>query len=85
MVAALITGGAVRLGQAMALHMAGRGADVVVHYASSEGPAAAVVAEARALGVNAVALQADLLPERHFIKHGHFPSNHLYLFAKKLP
>jgi len=61
MAAALITGGAVRLGQAMALHLARRGADVVVHYASSEGPAAAVVAEARALGVNAVALQADLL------------------------
>ena len=59
--AALITGGAVRLGQAMALRLAARGADVVVHYASSGGPAEAVVAEARALGVNAVAVQADLL------------------------
>ncbi len=59
--AALITGGAVRLGRAMALHLAARGHDVAVHYASSEGPALAVVAEARALGVKAVALQADLL------------------------
>ena len=59
--AALITGGAVRLGQAMAMRLAQRGADVVVHYAGSRHEAAAVVAEARALGVNAVALQADLL------------------------
>ncbi len=59
--AALVTGGAVRLGRAMALHLAARGHDVAVHYASSGGPAEAVVAEAKALGVNAVALQADLL------------------------
>ena len=59
--AALITGGAVRLGRAMALHLAARGHDIAVHYASSEAPAQAVVAEAKALGVNAVALQADLL------------------------
>ncbi len=59
--AALITGGAVRLGRAMVLRLAARGADVVVHYASSETPAHALVNEARALGVNAVAVQADLL------------------------
>ena len=59
--AALITGGAVRLGRAMALHLAARGHDIAVHYASSEEPALAVVAEAKALGANAVALQADLL------------------------
>ncbi len=59
--AALVTGGAVRLGRAMALHLAARGHDVAVHYASSAGPAHEVVAEANALGVNAVALQADLL------------------------
>jgi NAD(P)-dependent dehydrogenase (short-subunit alcohol dehydrogenase family) len=45
----------------MALHLAARGHDIAVHYASSEAPAQAVVAEAKALGVNAVALQADLL------------------------
>ncbi len=59
--AALVTGGARRLGRAMALRLAKRGADIVVHYASSEGPAMDVINEARAMGVNAVALQADLL------------------------
>ncbi len=59
--AALVTGGARRLGRAMTLRLAKRGADIVVHYASSEGPAMDVVNEARAMGVNAVALQADLL------------------------
>jgi len=59
--AALVTGGAVRLGRAMALHLAARGHDIAVHYASSAGPANEVVVEAKALGVNAVALQADLL------------------------
>ncbi len=59
--AALVTGGAVRLGRAMALHLAARGHDVVVHYASSKAPAEAVVAEAQALGVKAVAMHADLL------------------------
>ncbi len=59
--AALVTGGAVRLGKAMALHLAQRGADVVVHYASSDVHAKAVVNEARKLGINAVAMQADLL------------------------
>ena len=61
--AALITGGAVRLGRAMALRMAERGSDIVVHYASSDSGAKEVVAEAQVLGVNAVALQADLLDE----------------------
>jgi len=61
MAAALITGGAVRLGRAMALRLAERGSDIVVHYASSAGAAESLVAEAQALGVTAVALQADLL------------------------
>ena len=58
---ALITGGGKRLGRAMALHLAGRGMDVVVHYAHSADGADEVVAEAKALGVKAVAVQADLL------------------------
>jgi NAD(P)-dependent dehydrogenase (short-subunit alcohol dehydrogenase family) len=60
---ALITGGAKRLGRAMALYLAGRGMDVAVHYNGSEDDAQAVVAEAEALGVKAVALQADLTEE----------------------
>jgi NAD(P)-dependent dehydrogenase (short-subunit alcohol dehydrogenase family) len=60
---ALVTGGARRLGRAMALHLAGRGFDVAVHYASSAQEAAEVVAEIRALGRKAAALQADLLAQ----------------------
>ena len=59
--AALITGGAKRLGKAMALDLAGRGHDVVVHYASSRDAAEAVAEEARGLGVKAAAVGADLL------------------------
>jgi len=58
---ALVTGAAQRIGRAMALYLAGRGYDVAVHYAGSNDAAAATVAEIRALGVRAEALQADLL------------------------
>lgn len=58
---ALVTGGAIRLGRAMALYLAGRGYDVAVHYAGSADAAAQTVADLRALGVQAHALQADLL------------------------
>jgi NAD(P)-dependent dehydrogenase (short-subunit alcohol dehydrogenase family) len=60
---ALITGAGTRLGRAMALYLAGRGHDVAVHYAGSRKGAEEVVAEARAMGVQAAALQADLLDE----------------------
>ena len=60
---ALVTGGARRLGRAMALHLAGRGIDVAIHYASSRGEAEETVADLRALGVRAEAIQADLLVE----------------------
>ncbi len=60
---ALVTGGGRRLGRAMALFLAGRGFDVAVHYHESADAAASVVDEIRALGRQAVALQADLLDE----------------------
>jgi len=59
--AALITGGAHRLGRAMALALAKQGTAVAVHYATSKTGATALVAEIEALGVRAVAVQADLL------------------------
>ncbi|MBC6441990.1 MAG: SDR family oxidoreductase [Rhodobacteraceae bacterium] len=61
--AALITGGAVRLGRAMALGLAARGTSVAVHYAGSIDAAEATVGELKTAGVQAVALQADLLDE----------------------
>ncbi|HSF64258.1 MAG TPA: SDR family oxidoreductase [Paracoccaceae bacterium] len=60
---ALVTGGARRLGRAMALYLAGRGYDVAIHYAGSAAEAEGAVAEIRAMGRQAVALQADLLDE----------------------
>jgi NAD(P)-dependent dehydrogenase (short-subunit alcohol dehydrogenase family) len=63
MKAALVTGGAQRLGRAMALYLAGRGVDVAIHYNGSAEAAEATAAEARAKGVRAVTLQADMLDE----------------------
>lgn len=60
---ALVTGGAKRLGRAMALYLAGRGFDVAVHYNGSAADAEEVVAEITAMGQKAVAIQADLLDE----------------------
>lgn len=60
---ALVTGAAHRLGRAMALHLAMRGHDVAIHYATSADAAEALAEEARALGVGATTLRADLLVE----------------------
>ncbi|HEU0013129.1 MAG TPA: SDR family oxidoreductase [Longimicrobium sp.] len=58
--AALVTGGAVRLGRAISLALARAGYAVVVHYNSSAGPAEEVCAEIEAGGGRAVAIGADL-------------------------
>lgn len=60
---ALITGAGHRLGAAMALYLAARGFDVALHYASSAAGAESVAKDARAKGVTAVTLQADLLDD----------------------
>ncbi|MEO1312276.1 MAG: SDR family oxidoreductase [Pseudomonadota bacterium] len=59
--AALVTGAARRLGRAMAVRLAARGCDVAVHYSTSVADAEDVVREARALGVKAEAVQANLM------------------------
>ncbi len=61
--AALVTGGAVRLGRALALALARQGFAVAVHCHSRRAEAEATAAEIRALGVAAVVLQADLARE----------------------
>lgn len=60
---ALVTGGAKRLGRAMALTLAEAGHDVAIHYAGSANEAEATAEDIRALGRRAVTLQADLLNE----------------------
>jgi pteridine reductase len=57
---ALVTGSGKRLGRAVAMGLAEQGADVVIHYRSSEAEAREAVAEIEKLGRRSVALQADL-------------------------
>lgn len=56
----LITGAAKRIGRAIALALAERGADIVIHYHRSEDAARETAREIEARGVRALALQADL-------------------------
>jgi pteridine reductase len=58
--AALVTGAAVRVGRAIALALAGSGADVAVHYRSSDAPASEVVGSIRKLGRRSAAVRSDL-------------------------
>lgn len=60
---ALVTGGAKRLGRAMAEYLAARGWDVAVHFSSSERDAHETVTAIQALGRKAHAFHADLLDE----------------------
>jgi NAD(P)-dependent dehydrogenase (short-subunit alcohol dehydrogenase family) len=60
---ALVTGGAKRLGRAIALSLAGAGFDVALHFGSSEAEAEATAQEIRALGRRAHPLRADLARE----------------------
>ena len=57
---ALVTGAAKRLGRAAAVRLAEEGADVVVHYRSSQREAQDVVKEIEKLGRQAVGIGADL-------------------------
>ncbi len=57
---AIITGGSGGLGRATAKRLARDGFAVVVHYAGKPAPAQAVVAELKAAGGQAIAVQADV-------------------------
>lgn len=57
---ALVTGAAKRLGRAVGLRLAEEGADIVIHYRSSQSEAQVAVKEIEKLGRRAVAIGADL-------------------------
>lgn len=57
---ALVTGGAVRIGRALSLALAGAGCHLFIHYGRSTGPAEETAAAAEALGVTAHTYSADL-------------------------
>jgi len=56
---ALVTGGGVRLGRAFALALAKEGANLVIHYNSSEAPAEETAQLAKDLGVKAITIGAN--------------------------
>ena len=57
---AVITGGARGIGRAIALRLAGQGADVCFSYRGNTEAAKATAADIEALGRRAVAVQADV-------------------------
>ena len=60
MAAALITGGARRIGRALALALADEGWDLAIHYRTSADDAQKTVDDARAIGVSAALFEGDL-------------------------
>jgi NAD(P)-dependent dehydrogenase (short-subunit alcohol dehydrogenase family) len=63
---ALITGGSRGLGRSAALALAARGVDLILTYRTGQAQAQAVVGEAQALGVRAVALPLDVANSASF-------------------
>jgi enoyl-[acyl-carrier protein] reductase III len=57
---ALVTGSSRGIGRAIALELAQRGADVVIHYLRKRSAAEAVMAEVEALGRRAITIKANL-------------------------
>jgi len=75
---ALVTGGGIRLGSAFSLALAKEGANLIIHYNSSEEPAERTALEARKHNVEAITIEADfnnLTAVQSVIPHAleHFP------------
>src|SRR5262245_35517640 len=60
----LITGGALRIGKAVALGLASRGANVAFSYRTSRAQAQATLQSLKTAGVRALAVQADITRSR---------------------
>ena len=56
---ALVTGGGIRVGKAIALALAAEGTNLIIHYNRSQDPAEETAAQARSLGTKAITLDAD--------------------------
>ncbi|HLD07340.1 MAG TPA: SDR family oxidoreductase [Candidatus Nanoarchaeia archaeon] len=59
----LVTGSAGRVGKQIALYLAGKGANIIVHYLHSDAEARQTAAEIRKKRVKAIAVRADLTQE----------------------
>jgi NAD(P)-dependent dehydrogenase (short-subunit alcohol dehydrogenase family) len=57
---ALVTGAGKRIGRSIALRLAAEGASIAVNYRTSKAEAESVMREIQALGVKAIAIQADV-------------------------
>ncbi|AJS59267.1 3-oxoacyl-[acyl-carrier-protein] reductase [Paenibacillus sp. IHBB 10380] len=57
---ALVTGASRGIGRSIALTLAGNGANIIVNYSGNEAAAQEVVVEIQAMGVEAIALQANV-------------------------
>jgi pteridine reductase len=58
---AIVTGGAVRIGRALAIGLARRGVNVCIHYSGSESAALTALEEIRGCGVRATVVGADFM------------------------
>jgi NAD(P)-dependent dehydrogenase (short-subunit alcohol dehydrogenase family) len=67
---ALVTGGAIRIGKAIALELASRGCAILLHYGRSKSEALKTAAAVRAHGVPCTLLQADLASAAATLKLG---------------
>jgi NAD(P)-dependent dehydrogenase (short-subunit alcohol dehydrogenase family) len=61
---ALVTGAAKRIGRNIALSLAKRGWDIIVHYRASDNDAQQTVQDIQSIGRRAVAIQCDLADEK---------------------
>ena len=72
---ALVTGSGRNMGKAIALGLAKAGADLIINYSSSKKGAEETRAEAEKMGVNAIAIRADIskVPQITVLRESDYP------------